>query len=71
VSNWPATKAKKVLKALFRIGWVKVRQPGTSHMILRHPKFGLYVWAFHDSVEIGPNLLKRIAEKTGLVPEDL
>jgi len=71
VSQWPATKARLVKKALFSIGWKKLRQEGTSHMILQHPKHGLYVWAFHDSVEIGPRMMKRIADKTGLTPEDL
>ena len=28
-------------------------------------------WAFHDSEEIGPPMLARIAKKTGLTPEDL
>jgi predicted RNA binding protein YcfA (HicA-like mRNA interferase family) len=71
VSSWPAAKAKRVKEALFRIGWVKVRQRGTSHMILHHPDFGNYVWAFHDSEEIGPRMLARIGKKTGLTPEDL
>ncbi len=40
-------------------------------MILQHPSYGQYVWAFHDSEEIGPRMLARIAKKTGLTPGDL
>jgi hypothetical protein len=29
------------------------------------------VFAFHDSEEIGPRMLARIAKRTGLEPEDL
>jgi hypothetical protein len=29
------------------------------------------VWAFHDSTELGPRMLARIAKRTGLVPQDL
>jgi hypothetical protein len=32
---------------------------------------GEYTWAFHDSVEIGPKMLARIAKHTGLKPEDI
>jgi hypothetical protein len=30
-----------------------------------------YVFAFHDSDEVGPTMLSRIAKHTGLKPEDL
>jgi hypothetical protein len=30
-----------------------------------------FTWAFHDSVEIGPQMLARIAKRTGLKREDL
>jgi hypothetical protein len=30
-----------------------------------------YLFAFHDGDEIGPQMLARIAKKTGLKPEDL
>jgi hypothetical protein len=30
-----------------------------------------YVWHFHDSEEIGPSMLARIARDTGLTPDDL
>jgi len=28
-------------------------------------------FAFHDGVEIGPQMMARIAKKTGLTPDDL
>lgn len=30
-----------------------------------------FVFAFHDSDEIGPKMLARIAKHTGLTPDDL
>jgi predicted RNA binding protein YcfA (HicA-like mRNA interferase family) len=38
---------------------------------LKHPIRGMYTWAFHDSAELGPVILKKIGEKTGLRPEDI
>jgi predicted RNA binding protein YcfA (HicA-like mRNA interferase family) len=74
VSRWPATKASRVFQALLRIGWTP--KPGAkgsgSHVRLTHPNFPYtYTWAFHDSVEIGPKMLGRIAKHTGLKPENL
>ena len=46
------------------------RQSG-SHRTLERTGWEDYTFAFHDSEEIGPVMLKRIAKKTGLTPEDL
>ncbi len=70
MSRWPATKAKRVLAALLRIGWSIKRRTG-SHRILERVGFADYVFAFHDNEEIGPRMLARIARHTGLAPEDL
>jgi predicted RNA binding protein YcfA (HicA-like mRNA interferase family) len=70
MSQWKATKARKVLAALLRIGWRVKRQRG-SHRILERAGYPDYVWAFHDGAEIGPRMLARIGKKTGLRPEDL
>ena len=70
MSRWPAAKAKRVLAALLRIGWSIKRQTG-SHRVLERVGFPDYVFAFHDSVEIGPRMLARIARHTGLQPHDL
>jgi predicted RNA binding protein YcfA (HicA-like mRNA interferase family) len=70
MSNWPATKARRVLAALLRIGWSIKRQSG-SHRTLERPDWPNYVFAFHDDDEIGPRMLARIAKRTGLQPGDL
>jgi predicted RNA binding protein YcfA (HicA-like mRNA interferase family) len=70
VSNWPATKARRVLAALQRIGWVVKRQSG-SHRTLSRPDWPDFVFAFHDDEELGPRILARVAKHTGLTPSDL
>ena len=72
MSQWPATKANKVFRALLRRGWSVVKESKGSHRQMSHPDFqGTYTWAFHDGEEIGPAMLSRIAKRTGLVPGDL
>jgi predicted RNA binding protein YcfA (HicA-like mRNA interferase family) len=71
MSQWPATKARKVLAALLRIGWSIKRQAGGSHRVLERVGWPDYVFAFHDDNEIGPRMLARIAKHTGLSPGDL
>jgi predicted RNA binding protein YcfA (HicA-like mRNA interferase family) len=71
MSQWPSTKARRVLAALLRIGWVVKRQAGGSHRVLGRPGWPDYVFAFHDDEEIGPRMLARIAKHTGLQPSDL
>ncbi|HUI40699.1 MAG TPA: type II toxin-antitoxin system HicA family toxin [Terriglobia bacterium] len=70
MSSWPATKAKRVLAALLRIGWSIKRQSG-SHRTLARQGWPDFVFAFHDGEELGPHMLSRIARRTGLRPEDL
>lgn len=71
MSQWGATKSKRVLAALFRIGWSVKRETGGSHRILERSGFPDFVYAFHDGEEIGPRMLSRIAKHTGLTPGDL
>jgi len=59
-----------VLRALLRIGWTIKRQVG-SHRTLSRDGWADYVFAFHDSEEIGPKMLARMAKHTGLSPDDL
>jgi predicted RNA binding protein YcfA (HicA-like mRNA interferase family) len=70
MSQWKATKAKRVLAALLRIGWTVKRQTG-SHKILERSGWNNFVFAFHDKDEIGSRMLARIAKSTGLTPDDL
>lgn len=70
MSQWPATKARRVLAALLRIGW-SVKRTSGSHRTLERDGWDDVVFAFHDDEEIGPRMLARIAKRTGLEPEDL
>ena len=70
MSQWRASKARRVLAALQSIGWSAKRQSG-SHRVLERVGFSDYVFAFHDNEEIGPRMLARISKKTGLQPDDL
>lgn len=70
MANWPSVKAKRLLAALLKIGWRLKRQSG-SHRTLSRDGWQDVVFAFHDSEEIGPRMLARVAKRTGLTPEDL
>ncbi|MCC6475050.1 MAG: type II toxin-antitoxin system HicA family toxin [Burkholderiales bacterium] len=70
MSQWPSSKATRVLAALLRIGWKIKRQSG-SHRTLSRQGWPDFVFAFHDREEIGPRMLARIARHAGLKPEDL
>jgi len=70
VSQWPSTKARRLLAALLDIGWQVKRQTG-SHRTLSREDWPDFVFAFHDGEEIGPKMLSRIAKHTGLRPENL
>jgi predicted RNA binding protein YcfA (HicA-like mRNA interferase family) len=71
VSDFAASKAKCVYKALLRIGWRPKSEKKGSHVQLQRNGFPDYTWAFHDSDELGPVILKKIAKYTGLKPEDI
>jgi predicted RNA binding protein YcfA (HicA-like mRNA interferase family) len=51
-----------VLAALLRLGWTVKRQSG-SHRTLSREGWPGCVFAFHDSEEIGPRMLARIARR--------
>jgi predicted RNA binding protein YcfA (HicA-like mRNA interferase family) len=70
VTAWPSTRARRVLAALLRIGWTLKRQSG-SHRTLSREGWADFVFAFHESEEIGPRMLARIAKRTGLTQSDL
>ena len=70
MTNWPASKAKRVLAAPERIGWRIGRQRG-SHKVLVREGWPNYEFAFHEGEEIGPRMLSKIAKHTGLAPRDL
>ena len=70
MAEWPSSRARRVLAALYRIGWQLKRETG-SHKTLARDGWPDFVFAFHDGEEIGPRMLARIAKRTGLRPEDL
>ncbi len=72
MSQWPASKARKVYRALLRIGWTEHHLvKGSSHQQMTHPNHEDFTWGFHDGEEIGPRMMARIGKRTGLTPEDL
>jgi predicted RNA binding protein YcfA (HicA-like mRNA interferase family) len=71
VSRWPSARAARVYAALLRIGWSVKRRSGGSHVVLQRRGWPDFVWAFHDSTELGPRMLTRIAKCTGSRPEEL
>jgi predicted RNA binding protein YcfA (HicA-like mRNA interferase family) len=70
MSSWSSAKAKRVLAALLRIGWIIKRQTG-SHKVLSREGWKDMVFPFHDGDEIGPKMLARIAKASGLRSDDL
>ena len=70
MSSWGAAKARRVLAALFRLGWSLKRHSG-SHRTVARQGWPDFVVSFHDDEEIGPKMMARIAKHTGLTPNDL
>lgn len=70
MSQWPSTRAQRVLAALLKLGWRLKRQTG-SHRTLEREGWPDMVFAFHDREELGPRMLARIAKHTGLSADDL
>ena len=70
MGQWRAVKAKVLLRALKRAGWVIIRQKG-SHRTLAYQNKQHITFAFHDGEEIGPKMLARYAKHAGLSPEDI
>ena len=70
MSQWPSSKARRVLKALEKLGW-RIKRESGSHKTLAREGWPDVVFAFHDGEEIGPRMLARLSKHTGLRPEDL
>jgi len=64
LTQWPSSKAKRVLAALQRIGWCLKRQSG-SHRLMVREGWPDFEFSFHDKEELGPRMLARIAKRTG------
>jgi len=57
--------ARRVIKALKKLGFTVVRQRG-SHVLLRHPNGRVTVIPIHPGEEIGPGLLRKIIRDAGV-----
>ena len=68
--SWPSAKARRVFAALKRIGWCHDRTV-ESQKIMKKDGWVDYPFSFHDSEELGPVILAKIAKRTGLQPQDL
>lgn len=71
MSRFGSVKARKLLRALLKIGWSIKREGGGSHKVLEREGWDDFVFAFHDGTEVGPKMLSRVAKRTGLKPSDL
>ena len=71
MSQFGSVKARKLLRALLKLGWSVKRETGGSHKVLEREGWPDFVFAFHDGVEVGPKMLSRVAKRTGLTPNDL
>ena len=69
MSQWGAVKAKRLLAAAPH--WMAIKRESGSHRTLAREGWPDVVFAFHDSDEIGPRMVARVAKHTGLRPEDL
>ncbi|MBI4966755.1 MAG: type II toxin-antitoxin system HicA family toxin [Rhodospirillales bacterium] len=70
MSAWPSVKARRLLAALLRQGWAIKRQTGSLRTLAK-AGWPDVVFAFHDSDEIGPRMVARVARHTGLERDDL
>jgi predicted RNA binding protein YcfA (HicA-like mRNA interferase family) len=61
--------AKKVIKALSRLGFQVARKRG-SHVVLKHPDGRLTVVAVHAREEISAGLLNKIIKDAGMSREE-
>lgn len=72
ISNkWKATKAKRVLSALLRIGYEIVGVRGSHKKLYNRETNRYYSFTFHDKREVSSVELAVLAKQTGLAPEDL
>ena len=71
MSRFGSVKTRTLLRTLLRIGWRVKRESGGSHRVLARDGWPDVVFAFHDSEEVGPRMLARVAKQTGLTPDDL
>ncbi|MBI2339143.1 MAG: type II toxin-antitoxin system HicA family toxin [Deltaproteobacteria bacterium] len=70
--HFPVVTSKEIIKVLEKIGFVFVRQTGSSHAIYRRPSDNRRtVVPVHSSTQIKRRTLKSILTDAGLTVEDL
>ena len=69
-SDFPSMKAKQLLKALGRLGYVTTKHNGGSHRWLECEGRPAIRFAFHDSVEIPARTVKKVLMKQAGLTED-
>src|SRR5882724_8927062 len=63
MSNWPASKVRRVLAALERIG-ERVKRKRGYHRLLTRLDWQDYEFAFHNKDELGLRMLTKFAKRT-------
>jgi predicted RNA binding protein YcfA (HicA-like mRNA interferase family) len=62
-------KARKVLKALIKLGWVEVDCKGSHHKMRRG--LDTQMFSYHDAEELGTTQLRIVAKAFGVSETDL
>lgn len=67
--KWPSINVRKLVSVMEKNGWIVKRQKGSRR---RFSKAGYedYTVAYHDSIDIPPHSLKRMAIALGLTIEN-
>lgn len=69
-SQLPVLKAREVIRAFLRAGFIKHHQTG-SHLVMKHPETGKRtVVPNHPRETLGKGLLTEIIEQAGLTIEE-
>ena len=69
MTRLPTVKARKLLKVLRKLGFVKVRQEG-SHAFFKHPDGRTTVVPIHRGKDIGRGLLREILKDVNCSPDE-
>ena len=62
-------KARNLVSALKKLGFVEVRQKG-SHICFKHPDGRFTLVPYHGGEDIGRGLLRQILREINVIPEE-
>lgn len=62
-------KAKRVYRRLRSMGWVETHRVGSHRKMEKDGKILTFSW--HDSADLGPPALAKLAKEAGCKPQDL